>query len=65
MTTAFTRLTLTDFRSYDVITVTPVGTGCEVTYDADLALQGLRRIADPLLRLAFCLGRIDLLGLPG
>lgn len=42
-----------DFRSYDVITVSPTATGCEVTYDADLALKGLRRPFDPFLRLAF------------
>jgi hypothetical protein len=42
-----------DFRSYDVITVTPTANGCEVVYDADLALKGLRRPFDPLLRLAF------------
>lgn len=42
-----------DFRSYDVITVTPTGTGCEVEYDADLALKGVRRPFDPLLRVAF------------
>ncbi len=42
-----------DFRSYDVITVTPLPDGCEVTYDADLALQSWRRPFDPLLRLAF------------
>ena len=42
-----------DFRSYDVITVAPTGSGCSVTYDADLALKGLRRPLDPLLALAF------------
>lgn len=42
-----------DFRSYDVITVSPSGQGCEVVYDADLALKGPRRLFDPLLRLAF------------
>ncbi len=42
-----------DFRSHDVITVTPTDTGCSVTYDADLALKGLRRPFDPLLRVAF------------
>lgn len=41
------------FRSYDVITVTPTSRGCEVQYDADLALNGARRIFDPILRLAF------------
>lgn len=42
-----------DFRSYDVITVTPTAHGCDVTYDADLALKGIRRPFDPFLRLAF------------
>ena len=42
-----------DFRSYDVITVTPRGSGCTVSYDADLALKGVRRPFDPLLALAF------------
>ena len=42
-----------DFRSYDVITVSPTGRGSEVVYDADLALNGPRRVFDPLLRLAF------------
>lgn len=42
-----------DFRSYDVITVVPKSKGSEVTYDADLALKGIRRPFDPFLRLAF------------
>lgn len=42
-----------DFRSYDVITVAPTAHGCEVLYDADLALNGLRRLFDPVLRVAF------------
>jgi carbon monoxide dehydrogenase subunit G len=42
-----------DFRSYDVITVTPRKEGCSVTYDADLALLGVRRPFDPLLAMAF------------
>ncbi len=42
-----------DFRSHDVISVQPTGTGCRVTYDADLALKGLRRPFDPVLRIAF------------
>jgi carbon monoxide dehydrogenase subunit G len=42
-----------DFRSYDVITVAPTATGCRVTYDADLALKGVRRPFDPILRMAF------------
>jgi carbon monoxide dehydrogenase subunit G len=41
------------FRSVDEITFEPRGTGTRVTYDADLRLRGLARIADPLLRLAF------------
>ena len=43
----------TDFRSHDVITVQPTATGCSVTYDADLALKGVRRPFDPFLRFAF------------
>lgn len=42
-----------DFRSYDVIEVEPTPQGCAVTYDADLALKGVRRPFDPFLRLAF------------
>lgn len=42
-----------DFRSYDVIDVESTATGCAVTYDADLALKGVRRPFDPFLRLAF------------
>ena len=42
-----------DFRSYDVITVAPTPSGCLVSYDADLALKGVRRPFDPVLRLAF------------
>jgi hypothetical protein len=42
-----------DFRSYDVITVTPLSEGSEVVYDADLALKGVRRLFDPALRIAF------------
>lgn len=42
-----------DFTSYDVITVAPSDGGCEVTYDADLALQGIRRPFDPFLQAAF------------
>ena len=42
-----------DFISYDVITVRPLSTGCEVTYDADLALKGFRRPFDPALWLLF------------
>lgn len=42
-----------DFISYDVITVRPVGSGCQVTYDADLALKGFRRPFDPFLWVLF------------
>ncbi|MDW3218988.1 MAG: SRPBCC family protein [Acidimicrobiales bacterium] len=42
-------------RSYDVIEVTPAdeGGGAIVHYDATLELNGILRLADPLLRLAF------------
>ena len=40
-------------RSYDVIEVTPVGGGCDVSYDATLTLNGLLRLANPAIRLAF------------
>ena len=40
-------------RSYDVIEVTPSGTGSEIRYEATLELNGLLRFADPLLRLGF------------
>ena len=39
--------------SRDRITFDATATGTRVTYDADLALTGLLRIADPLLALAF------------
>ncbi len=42
-----------DFVSFDVITVRPIGTGCEVRYDADLALRGIRRVGDLGLRVLF------------
>lgn len=42
-----------DFVSYDVITVRPAGPGSEVTYDADLALKGVRRLFDPGLWVLF------------
>lgn len=42
-----------DFCSHDVITVTPTASGCDVTYDADLALHGFRRPFDPFLRIGF------------
>lgn len=42
-----------DFTSYDVITVADLaGSGSEVTYEANLNLHGVRRLADPLLRAA-------------
>jgi uncharacterized protein YndB with AHSA1/START domain len=42
-----------DFVSYDVITVTETDSGSAATYDADLALRGVRRPFDPFLRLVF------------
>ena len=42
-----------DFVSFDVITIDPTASGCNVTYDADLALKGLRRVGDPILQGAF------------
>jgi carbon monoxide dehydrogenase subunit G len=39
--------------SNDRITFETVGNGTRITYDAELALKGPLRIADPLLRLAF------------
>jgi carbon monoxide dehydrogenase subunit G len=39
--------------SLDRITFEPAGGGTRITYDADLALKGLFRLADPLLGLAF------------
>jgi hypothetical protein len=39
--------------SRDRITFEPTADGARVTYDADLALKGAMRIADPLLALAF------------
>ena len=39
--------------SRDRITFADIADGTQVTYDADLALKGLFRIADPLLGLAF------------
>lgn len=40
-------------RSLDRITFEPAGSGCRVTYDADLQLKGLLRLGDPLLQRAF------------
>jgi carbon monoxide dehydrogenase subunit G len=42
--------------STDRVTVEPVEGGAVVTYDAELRLKGVLRVAEPLLRLAF--GRI-------
>jgi carbon monoxide dehydrogenase subunit G len=39
--------------SHDRITLETIATGTRVTYDADLKLKGLLRVADPLLGLAF------------
>jgi Polyketide cyclase / dehydrase and lipid transport len=39
--------------SHDRITFEPIATGTRVTYDADLRLKDLLRLADPLLALAF------------
>ncbi|HUO47835.1 MAG TPA: SRPBCC family protein [Acidimicrobiales bacterium] len=39
--------------SVDEITVVPTDVGSVVTYDADLRVRGLFRLADPLLALAF------------
>jgi carbon monoxide dehydrogenase subunit G len=43
----------TFFESLDRITVAPDGTGSRVVYDAELKLNGLLGIFDPLLKLAF------------
>lgn len=42
--------------SLDTITVEPAGTGCAVTYDAEILLKGPLRLFDPLMKLG--LGRI-------
>ena len=42
--------------SRDRITFEPIAQGTRITYDADLALKGPLKLADPLLRLAF--GRV-------
>ena len=39
--------------SHDRITFDTIATGTRVTYDAELRLKGLLRVADPLLALAF------------
>jgi hypothetical protein len=41
------------FRSYDVITVEPKGSGSLVTYDALLELRGVARVAAPFMGRAF------------
>ncbi len=40
-------------RSYDIIEVTPTETGCEVSYDARVTLNGPLALADKLLGVAF------------
>ena len=42
--------------STDTITVAPTGSGCEVTYQADIELKGARKIADPAMGVV--LGRL-------
>jgi Polyketide cyclase / dehydrase and lipid transport len=49
--------------SHDRITFETIPTGTRVTYDADLRLKGLLRLADPLLALAF--NRVGLRALVG
>ncbi|MEM7139823.1 MAG: SRPBCC family protein [Actinomycetota bacterium] len=44
------------FSSTDIISARPLGEGSVVTYDATLSLNGIARLGDPFLRLAF--GRI-------
>ena len=39
--------------SVDTITIAAEGAGCIVTYDANLVLNGLLKIGDPVLKLAF------------
>jgi hypothetical protein len=41
------------FRSYDVVTVTPAGSGSVVTYDALLELRSLAKLAGPFMGRAF------------
>lgn len=41
------------FTSVDRITITPTATGCDVTYDAKLSLNGLLAPFNPLLGLIF------------
>ena len=40
-------------RSYDVVEVEPHDGGSIVTYDATLELEGLFKVAEPLMKLAF------------
>ncbi len=40
-------------RSYDVIEVTPSGSGATVSYEATLELKGILQFADPILGLVF------------
>lgn len=42
--------------SIDTITISSSGTGCDVTYDADIELKGAKKVADPLMGVA--LGRL-------
>lgn len=52
--------------SQDRITFETIPTGTRITYDADLRLKGLLRLADPLLALAFTrVGDRGLAGLRG
>jgi carbon monoxide dehydrogenase subunit G len=52
--------------SHDRITVDAIATGTRVTYDADLRLKGLLKLADPLLALVFTrVGDRALAGLRG
>lgn len=39
--------------SEDTVTVEPAGSGCRMTYDAQLRLKGAMRFADPLFGLLF------------
>lgn len=39
--------------SEDTVTVEPRGTGCEMTYDAQLTLKGAMRLIDPLFGFLF------------
>ena len=41
------------FTSIDRITITPEGRGCVVTYDAELLLNGVLGLANPMLGLVF------------